>query len=85
MSEHEFPRIDINDLAGWGDDTYYEGNFGFDGVDWNATGLGQPYPGVDVQGDLNSYPDSLTPDTAPISLNPDHGVICGGKLRCTSC
>ena len=85
MSSNGFPDFDISDLTALNNNTYYGGYLNFDESDWNAAGPSQPYVGVDVQGGLNSYPDLLTPNTAPISLYPDHGVIPGeGELLYTT-
>jgi len=80
-----FPEFNIDDLTGLGNNNYCEGNLDFDGSDWylsNVAGPSQPYVGVDVQGDLNNYPDFATPLTAPTSLDPTHGIFSNeGKSR----
>ena len=82
MFSNEFLGFDLSDLP---DFSHYDGNFNFDGLDWNAAGPSQPYMGVDIQGSINSYPDYLTPSTAPTSLYPDCGAFPDeGKLCCAS-
>ena len=85
MFSNEFLGFDFSGLAGSNDHTHYDGNFNFDGLGWNVAGPSQPYTGVEIQGNVNSYPDFLTPFTAPISLYPDCGVFTDeGKLCCAS-
>jgi len=84
----EFPEFDLDDLTEFNDNNFCDDNFGFDGFNWdssNVAGQSQPYTGVDVRGDLNNYPDFLTPTTAPISLYPTQEVLPeGGELYCAS-
>jgi hypothetical protein len=82
MFSNEYLGFDVSDLA---DFSRYDGNFNFDGLDWNAAGPSQPYTGVEVQGNINSYPETLTPFTAPISLYPDGAVFPDeGKSCCAA-
>jgi len=82
------PGFNINDLTAF-DNNNYDDKFSFDGFDWeilsNVAGPSQPYTGVDVQGDLNAYPEFPSPSSAPTSLYPAQGAIPNeGKLCCTS-
>ena len=81
MPSSGFPEFDVNELtASHNDNSYYNDSI----FDWNllnSAGPSQPYMGADVQGDLNDYPQFLTPATAPISLHPTHEVsLDEGKL-----
>ena len=83
----EFPEFNLDDLTGFNNNNFCGDNFGFDGFNWdssNVAGQSQSYTGVDVRGDLNNYPDFLTPTTAPISLYPTQEVLPEGKLYCVS-
>ena len=84
----EFPEFNLDDLTEFNDNNFCGDNFGFDGFNWdssNVAGQSQPYAGVDVRGDLNNYPDFLTPATAPISLYPTQEVLPEeGELYCAS-
>ena len=75
MSFSGFPELNINDLTMFYNN-FYGDNSVFDEFNWNSLDAGpsQPYMGVDVQGDLNNYPEFLSPNSAPISLYPTHGV-----------
>ena len=84
MFSNEFLGFDFSDLAGLNDFTHYDGNFNFDGFDWNAAGPSQPYTGVEVQGNVNSYPEFLTPFTAPTSLYPDCGIFTDEGKSCST-
>ena len=82
------PGFNINDITAF-DNKNYDDKFSFDGFDWeilsNVAGPSQPYTGVDVQGDLNAYPEFPSPSSAPTSLYPAQGAIPSeGKLCCTS-
>jgi hypothetical protein len=83
-----FPEFNIDDITGFNNNSYCGDSFHFDGINWdlsNDAGPSQPYMGVDVQGDLNNYPDFHTPATAPVSLYPTNEVFPNeGKLCCTS-
>ncbi|KAF9783213.1 hypothetical protein BJ322DRAFT_141439 [Thelephora terrestris] len=78
MSFSRIPEFNFEDITILQNNSYCGDNFGLDGFDFmdpsNVAGPSQPYTGADVQGDLNSYPDFLSPSTAPISLNPGHGA-----------
>ena len=77
MSYNTFPEFNLDDLTGLDDNYLYGKEFGFEGLDWDQSGIAgpsQPYAGVDVSGDLNNYPDFPSPSTAPTSLFPTHEV-----------
>ena len=79
MFPNEFFEFNINDFAGLDD------SLDFNWLNWDSASPSQPYPGVDVQGDLGNYPNPLTPSTAPTSLYPTDRVLSSeGKLYCTS-
>lgn len=83
------PGFNINDLTLFNNNNYYDDIFGFDGLDWenpsSVAGPSQPYTGVDVQGDLNNYPEFPSPSSAPTTLCPAQGVnLNEGKLCYTS-
>ena len=84
MSSSGFPEFNIDELTMFHNNNFSGDNSIFDEFDWslpNEAGPSQPYTGVDVQGDLNNYPEFLTPATAPTSLYPTHGVSFNeGKL-----
>ena len=78
MNFNGIPQFNIEDLTVLYNNNNCSGNFGLDGFDYmdpsNVAGPSQTYTGVDVQGNLSSYPEFLTPSTAPVSLNPAYGV-----------
>ncbi|KAF9644274.1 hypothetical protein BDM02DRAFT_996185 [Thelephora ganbajun] len=77
MYSSGFTEFNIDYLAGFSNDSYRGDGLDFNEPNWdlpNFAGPSQPYTGVDVQGDLNNYPDFLTPSTAPISLYPANEV-----------
>jgi hypothetical protein len=74
MFPNEFLGFDINDLTELNNNSYCDDNLGFDGLNWDGAGPSQPYSGVGVQGDLDDYPNSPTPSTAPTSFYPTYGV-----------
>ena len=76
MSFSGFPEFNIDDLTMMHSNNFYGDNSVFNEFDWNSldAGISQPYMGVDVQGDLNSYPEFPSPNSAPTSLYPTHGV-----------
>ena len=74
----EFPEFNIDDLTKLDNNNFGGNTFDFDRFSLdpsNVAGPSQPYMGVDVRGDLDSYPEFPTPDTAPTSLYPTHGVF----------
>ena len=75
MFSNEFFDFDINDFIWSNTNTYFDGNFDLDGLNWNVAGPSQPYAGADVYGDLNSYPDFVAPTTAPNPSYPDYGAF----------
>ena len=82
MFSNEFLGFDINDLIGLNTNTYFDNNFGLDGLNWNVAGPSQPYTGADVYGDLNSFPDLFAPSTVPTSSYPDHGAFLNEGKSC---
>ena len=77
------PELDLDDLFGFNGNSYFGNNFGLDEFNWeNTAGPSQPsYTGVEVQGGLNNYGESLSPFSAPMSLFPARGSVNNeGKL-----
>ena len=88
MFSNGFPDFNTNDLTALDDNSYCSYNF-FDEFNWedpsNVAGPSQPYTGAEIRGDLNAYPDFLSPSSAPTSLDPTHGALFDeGKLYCSS-
>ena len=76
------PGLDIDGLIGFNNNSYCGNNFDFDGFNWeNTVGPSQPYTGVEVQGDLNNYPEFPSPSSAPTSLYPARGYNEGKLCR----
>lgn len=83
MFSNNFLEFDINDFTGSNNNGYCDDNLGLDGFNWSGAGPSQPYFGVDVQGDLNDYPNFPTPSTAPTSLYPTNETFSNeGKSCC---
>ena len=82
----EFPEFNIEGLTGLDNNSFCDNNFDFEEFHWdmsNVAGPSQPYAGVDVRGDLDSYPRFPSPDSAPTSLYPTQGVFPNeGKSCC---
>lgn len=77
MSSSGFPEFNIDDLTMFHNNNLSGDNSILNEFGWNSlngAGPSQPYTGVDVWGDLDNYPEFLTPNTAPVSLYPTHGV-----------
>ena len=86
MSFNGIPQFNIEDLTILHDNSYCGGKFGFDELEYmdpsNVAGPSQTYSGVDVRGDLSSYPEFLTPSTVPLSLGPAHGAYPNEGKSC---
>ena len=70
------PQFDASGLTTFDNNNFWSGDSDFSGFGYpdpsNFAGPSQEYAGVDVLGDVSSYPDFLSPSTAPISLDPSN-------------
>lgn len=88
MTFNGIPEFNIDDLTifNFDDNDTYSADY-LDGFDYpnqsSLAGPSQPYPGVDVLGNLSEYPNFPSESAATLPLNLMHDTYSnGGKLPC---